>query len=381
MYNIEKLGYLLDTPKPKDIKIMDLKKIENRRHFIINITYLAVLLFLSFLFLEYVIGWIMPFLLGFLIALAFRPLIRLVSDATKINRRVCAFTLVLLGYGLVGFLVWLLGNRLFQTIKDFCLNLPGFYAQEIAPFLGMANEGFLDFAKWFSPEFADQIGATLSGLLDGLQTSLVNISTDVLSALAGASTKLPLLLISLIFTILSSLFISMDYDLVLSFIKRQIPEKNKALLLDIRTYLGKTLASYLRAYLILMAITFIELSVGFLALRIENPFGIAAITAIADALPIVGTGTILLPWAVISLLQQRFYLALGLLLLYLIITAVRQFVEPKIVGDQLGIPPILAIICIYLGFVWFGIMGAILFPVTMNIILSLHRAGKIHIWK
>ena len=103
--------------------------------------------------------------------------------------------------------------------------------------------------------------------------------------------------------------------------------------------------------------------------------------AIADALPVLGTGTVVLPWAVISLLQQRFYLALGLVLLYLIITAVRQFIEPKVVGDQLGLPPLVAIICIYLGFIWFGIKGAILFPITMNIILCLHRAGKIHIWK
>lgn len=361
--------------------IMDLKKAAKRKTFIINITYLALVLFLAFLVLEYVIRWVMPFLLGFIISLIFLPLIRFLSRKTKINKRVCAFLVILLGYVLMGFLVWLLGNALFQSIKEFCLNLPEFYTQEIAPFLGMANQGLLDFAKRFSPEIAQQVGETLTEMLNGLQSSLIDLSTTVLSSLASASTKLPLMLISLIFTILSSLFIGMDYDNFMDFIKRQIPEKNKAMLNDIRSYLGKTLVSYLRAYLILMAITFIELSVGFLALRIHNPFGIAAIIAIADALPVLGTGTIVLPWALISLLQQRFYLALGLLLLYLIITAVRQFIEPKVIGDQLGLPPIVAIICIYLGFIWFGIKGAILFPITMNIILSLHRAGKIHIWK
>ncbi|MBQ4146247.1 MAG: AI-2E family transporter, partial [Clostridia bacterium] len=75
------------------------------------------------------------------------------------------------------------------------------------------------------------------------------------------------------------------------------------------------------------------------------------------------------------------YLALGLVLLYLIITAVRQFVEPKIVGDQLGLPPVVSIVCIYLGYIWFGILGVILIPVTVNILLCLQRAGKIHIWK
>ncbi len=360
---------------------MDVNKVAKRRSFIINIAYLALILVLAFLFLEYALGWIMPFLLGFIIAAALRPLIRLVSQKTKIPKRVCAFFLVLLGYGLVGFLLWLIGNHLFQDIKEFCLNLPTFYNQEILPFLESANRGLLDFAKFLSPDLASQVGNALSSILDSLQASLLSISADVLSVLAGASTKVPLLFISLIFTILSSLFISMDYDGVIAFIKRQVPEKNKAMLRDIRSYLGKTLFSYCRAYLILMGITFIELSVGFLALQVKNPFGIAAITAIADILPVIGTGTILLPWALISLFQQRVYMALGLLILYLIITAVRHFIEPKIVSDQLGLPPIVSLICIYLGFIWFGVLGIILFPVTMNIILLLHRAGKIHLWK
>lgn len=360
---------------------MDRNKTEKRRRFIINIVYIALVLGLAYLVLEYALGWVMPFILGFLVALAFRPLIRLCTEKTKLNKRFCAFVIVLLGYILVGVLLWWLGFILFRSIKDFCMNLPTFYAEEISPFFGVANQGLLDFAKWFAPDIADQVENLLSSSLESLQASLVDISTNVLTALAGASTKIPLLLISLIFTILSSLFISMDYDHVMDFIKRQIPEKNREFLQDIRTYLGKTLASYLKAYLILMGITFIELSVGFLALRVRNSFGIAALIAVADAFPILGTGTIVLPWAVISLFQQRYYLALGLLLLYLIVTAVRQFIEPKIIGDQLGLPPIVAILCIYLGFVLFGVLGAILFPVTMNIILCLHRAGKIHIWK
>ena len=153
------------------------------------------------------------------------------------------------------------------------------------------------------------------------------------------------------------------------------------MLIDIKDYLGKTLYSYLRAYLILMGITFIEISVGLLCLRVDNPFGIAGVIAIADALPVLGTGTIVLPWAVICLFKGEFYLAIGLILLYLIVTIVRQFIEPKIVGDQLGLPPLVTIICIYLGFVWFGVLGAILFPVVMNIIFKLQKADKIHLWK
>ncbi len=360
---------------------MEMNKTEKRRKFIINFVYLVIILCLAYLFLEYVISWVMPFVIGFLIALALRPLIRLVSRITKMNKRAVAFIVVLLCYGLLGFLIWRLGSYGVRQLKIFFMNLPEIYETKMIPFFDKANSGLLDFARGFSPEFANQIGEILSKTLTSLQSYLLGFSTNALSAIAGVSAKLPLFLISLVFTILSSLFISMDYDGVISFLKRQIPEKNKEFLVDIRSYLGKTLSGYLRAYLILMCLTFLELSVGFLALRISNAFGIAAITAVADALPVVGTGTVLLPWAVISLFQQRVYLAIGLGLLYLIITVVRHFVEPKIIGDQLGLPPILSLFCIYLGFVWFGVFGAILFPITMNILLCLQRAGKIHLWK
>lgn len=361
--------------------ITEVCKTEKRRKFIINFVYFVIILCLAYLFLEYAVKWVMPFIVGFLIALALRPLVTLVSNVTKLSKRISGFVVIILCYGLLGLLLWRLGSFLVQEAKFFFVNLPDIYATKIVPSFDMANQGILSFARSFSPEFAEQMGEMLSRFLGGMQTYLLGFSTDALSALAGASAKLPLLLISLVFTILSSLFISMDYDGALSFIKRQIPEKRKEMLIDIRSYLGKTLAGYLKAYLILMCLTFVELSIGFLALRITNPFGIAAITAIADVLPVVGTGTILLPWAIISLFQQRVYLALGLGLLYLIITVVRHFVEPKIIGDQLGIPPILSLICIYLGFVWFGVFGAILFPVIMNIIVCLHRAEKIHLWK
>ncbi len=360
---------------------MNEDRIQKRRNFIINISFLVLILLLVYFVLEYALIWIMPFLLGFLVALAFRPLIRFLCDTLKINKRFCAFVVVFLGYTLLGVFVWGIGSALFGSIRDFCMNLPTLFAEEIAPFFNAAGEGFLSFAEWIAPNMTKEIESLLAGGLEGLQTSLGELSTSVLTGIAGASTRLPLWMISFVFTILSSLFISMDYDHVMDFIWRQIPEKNQEFIRDIRDSLGKTLLGYLRAYLILMLITFLEVSVGLLVLRVNNPFGIGAVIAIADVFPILGTGTIVIPWAIISLFQGRYYLALGLALLYLIVTTVRHFVEPKVVGDQLGIPPIVAIICIYLGFVWFGVVGAISFPVIMNIIFTLQKSGKIHIWK
>lgn len=360
---------------------MDETRVEQQRRFIIRVVFIALILALAYLVVEYAITWVMPFLIGFLVALLLQPIIRFLHNKAKLNKRLGAFLVVIVGYGLVGILVWRLGAVLISGIKNFSMNLPDFFSTEVVPFFNAAGQGVMGFSEWVFPGMAEQVEQVLAGTLESLQDSLGEISTNALSAVAGISARLPLWLISFIFTILSSLFISMDYDHVIEFIGRQIPEKKREFLLDIKDYLKKTLKGYIRAYLILMMITFAEISVGLLTLGVENPFGIAAIIAIADAFPILGTGTVVIPWAIISLFQQKYYLALGLMILYFIVTAVRHFVEPKVVGDQLGIPPIVAIICIYLGFVWFGVLGAILFPVTMNILLSLQKADKIHLWK
>ncbi len=355
-------------------------KIEKRKRFIINIAFTALVLGLIFLFFKYAIKWVMPFVIGFIVSLMFRPIIKLTDKVLKIKNRVLTFFIVIIGYLLFGLILWRLGVALFEAVKAFSLNLPNIYMNEISPFFDDVTQGFINFSKRVSPETVEQMKSIIDNLTKNVQSTMLSFSGDVLSSLASLSKKLPFWLISFIFTILASIFISMDYEHVIEFMRRQLPDDKRNMLADIRSYLGKTLIGYSKAYLILVFLTFIEVSVGLLILRVGNPFGIAAIIAITDILPVLGTGTILIPWAILSVFVQDYYLAIGLFVLYLVVTGVRQFIEPKIVGSQLGLPPVVAIICIYLGYIWFGVFGIFLFPITANIILSLQKAGKIHLW-
>ena len=126
-----------------------------------------------------------------------------------------------------------------------------------------------------------------------------------------------------------------------------------------------------------MLITFVELSIGLSVLGVRNAIPIAFGISMFDILPVLGTGGIVLPLAVFSLLTKNYFLGIGLLVLYAAVTIIRNFIEPKIIGDQLGLNPIVTIISIYLGFVWIGVGGMILMPITVQILLTLHRKGVI----
>ncbi|MDF2485864.1 MAG: putative rane protein, partial [Herbinix sp.] len=142
-----------------------------------------------------------------------------------------------------------------------------------------------------------------------------------------------------------------------------------------------TLGKFIRAYTAIISITFIELSIGFWILGIPNPFLFGVLIAIVDVMPILGTGAILLPWAIISLVIGNTKVGIGMLLLYIIITAVRQTVEPRIVGQQIGLHPILTLILMYVGAQLMGVLGLLSLPIIATILVKMNEDGTIHLFK
>lgn len=353
---------------------------EKRREFIINIAYYAIVIFLFYLCYKYVIKWIMPFLLGFLIALAVKPPVSAICKLTKINRKLCAFLVLAIDYALLILLIWGLGSKAIAFLKDLFTHMPVYYNDSIYPFFESINRLITDLAARISPETLQQAYSILETVSDKLREFVVQFSSGMVAALANTTARLPFFFISFVFTILSSVFISMDYHNITGFIRRQLPPKAAVFIDDAKRHLGKTLVGYIRAYAIILVITFTELTIGLSVLHIKNSIVIAAIIAIADILPVIGTGWILVPWGIILLINKSFFTGAGLILLYLIILVIRNFIEPKIVGDQLGLNPLVTLIAIYLGYNWFGMSGMILLPVTVTILVGLQRTGKIKLW-
>mgnify|MGYP000290831249 FL=1 len=142
----------------------------------------------------------------------------------------------------------------------------------------------------------------------------------------------------------------------------------------------------LRAYLLIILITFVEMTIGLGILKLAGLYessyilAIALLTAIVDILPVLGTGTVLIPWAVYSLCTGRVGFGIGLIVIYVAISVIRQIIEPKLVAGQLGLPPVVTIVGMYIGLQLFGFIGLFLVPLTLIMLKLLNDQNLIHLW-
>ena len=194
-------------------------------------------------------------------------------------------------------------------------------------------------------------------------------------------------MIGLVIGIIAWIFFTKDYNRIVHFIQLQFPEDKKNLLFEIKQVFSKTILKMVRAYGIIMAITFGELFLSFSLLRVlkimnnNNYIWIAAGIAIFDIMPIAGSGGILIPWALFSLVMGNYKQAIGLIIIYAMITVIRQYIEPKIVGDSLGVHPLVTLMGLYFGLKLFGFLGMFIVPITVMTLKAFNDAGRIQLWK
>jgi sporulation integral membrane protein YtvI len=336
---------------------------------------------IAFLVYRYALGLIAPFIIAFLLCSLVHPLVRRIKKAMKTEHNVVSFIVMLLVYALVGTgLFWLIMGISFW-LRDRFGQLTGFYEDTLAPSMEQAWEALSVFLGNLPGDLQIQMGTVHEAIMQGVQTLITALSQRGLNMVTSFTGGLASFLVSFVFTILLSFFISIYYDSVVLFLKKQLPEKVRDNIEETREIMRGTVGRYIVAYLKVMAITFAELCAGLLLLGVPNAVFIAAGVAILDAMPIVGTGTVLIPWAIFELVRGNFTLALGLIILYAVITFVRYIVEPKIVGDNIGLNPVVSIMSIYLGLRLFGVVGMILMPICVKIVLELHSRGKIRVFR
>lgn len=354
---------------------------EQMRAFLIKFAFYALWIVIIYLVLQYAMPFIGPFLVAFLIAFMLKPLINLVARKTPLGRRAAAVILLILLYAVVGTGLTFLGIKLVVSLGNWLADLPSLYKNSIEPVISDIGDNFDGIFAALDPSiqsFMDTASASISSAVSNIVSAVSSGAINLVTSFAG---RVPWVVVGVVLCIIASFFFVVDYYKITSFVVRQLPPRGRRLLFVIKDFVVNVLGRFARAYLILMSLTFVEVSIGLLILRVPNPFLIAFITAIVDILPVFGTGTIMIPWALICLFTGDIFLGVGLLVLYLAITLIRQFLEPRVVGGQIGLYPLLTLITMFIGARLFGFWGLFGFPVTLTVLIHLNRSGEIKLFR
>ena len=354
---------------------------EKRKKFIINFLYFAIITAAVFLVLQFALTLLFPFVAALFIAYILRRPIRFLSRKTTLPRKASAVVMVLIFYGTIGTLLVLGSIRAFSFVSDLVQSLPRIYLQYVNPVMRELFQELEHALGETDPAVLDTVDYLWGQLTQSLSSLVSDLSLTSMEAISSLASSLPALFIRLLLMVISTFFIAMDYDAMASFCMRQLDGWVRELVLTVKEYVVGTLFVCIRSYALIMSITFCELAVGLAIIGIENSVLISLGIAIFDILPVLGTGGVMIPWAIISAVLGDIPMALKLLALYLVITVVRNIIEPKIVGKQIGLHPVITLVSMFAGVQLFGVAGLFGFPIGLSLILYLNRTGVIHIFK
>ena len=344
-----------------------------RIDFIVKMVYYAILLGIGYIIFRF-IGMVLPLVFGLLFALMFQPLIRLLHRKFKINTKITSFILMgLLYLGFAGLLYWIF-IEMMHFFRDFFIGFPELFANTIEP--NMIELGF-----WLENILINLNIENQFDLIRWQNDMVTSISQWGVSQATSFLGSIPSILINTLFMVLFSFFISLNYKHVKGFFVNQLPDGGVELGRKLRALSKFTFIKYLKAYLIIMGITFCELVVGFYILGVNNPIGVAAAIALFDFLPVLGAGSVLFVWLIVELILGNFTFAFGMTILWLIVTIVRNIIEPKIVGKRFGVNPVAVLAAIYLGFRFFGAIGMFVVPIILQMLYVFHINGVIKLYK
>ena len=355
--------------------------LKGRKNFLVNIAFWAVILALIYLFFKYFIHLIMPFFLALIFAAIMRPVVRWLTAKLRFPQGVAGVVVTVLFFAVIGTLITLLTLRIISGIGDVFTMVPDLYRDTLEPGLEDLFERIQDLAARYDMNLEETLESIGPQILSAAGNAVSSVSGRVVGWVSSLVTKVPRFLVGLVICVVATFFMSVDYDRITSVLMHLFPERAQAVLLDARKSLAKVIRQYGRSYILILCITFAELLLGLLILRVKRFALIALLIAILDIFPVLGTGAVLIPWGVIALIQGQLGRGIGLLILYAVITVIRQIIEPKIVGKHVGLHPLITLICMFVGTSLFGGIGLFGLPILMAILLELHNSGTLRVFR
>ena len=339
---------------------------EYKKDFIINVLFIGMFLGLIVLISKFMLAYVFPFVIGIIVALAVQKPAYGLSKRIHIKKQIwaviltvliCAVTLAAAALG-----VWAIAGKLGRLIGK----IPEYFSV-FEKSLNSIKKGMTD---GISISGKNSFENAFSGAIDSLASG---ISGYISSAAAALVSGLPTFLIGSIVTVVASCYIAKDYERLKKFALGIIPEKKAVKIVAVKRIITENAFKFIKGYGIIAAITFLELSAALAILGVNNPILKALMISLIDAMPVLGIGTIIIPWSIAELFKNNYYLGFGLLASYSVIVIIRNFIEPKIIGEQIGINPVFTLIAMFLGLKVAGIIGLLLFPLSLTVAFEYYR--------
>ena len=328
-----------------------------------------------YLFFRYLLPWCLPFLIAALVASLLEPIVLRWQRTLNFRRGFSSLVLTLTLLFLLGGLLSLLWTTLLSQLDALLSAAPAFFDA-----LPEAAEGLLARLERSgalrSPWLEGFLRERLLHAVSDADSLLRALSARAVSALTAAASALPGVLLAAATCVLAIFFTSASYPALHAAPGKLLPPKTLAALRRLRSGVADSLARWLRAQAMLSCVTFFELLLGFLLMRQRYALLLALLITLLDALPVFGTGTALVPWALFTLLFGFPPRAIVLLALHLCTLITRNTLEPKLISAQAGMPPVASLFAMYLGYCAFGVAGMILFPFFLLLVSQVAKVSE-----
>ena len=349
---------------------------EKKRTFLINAAYYGAIIVIALFAVRYLLGPLGPFIAGFIIAwLLYKPSMAL-SRKAHLPRRITSMIVAVIFYLIVFAAALTASVQVISAVENLVPQVPTLYAKVVLPYI---NELFAKLDVWMAdvdPAVADVVERMATSLFANMQSFISGLPVMAVRLVSGIVTGMPNVILSVVLTVISTFFISQDYERVISFLKSCLPA-------SVRDRVGETVVTgvdsirkILGSYILIMIMSFGELSIGFLLLGVPYAVGVALLVAVIDIMPVLGTGLVLIPWAIIAAVLGSYKMAIGVAILYVVMLAVRNVVEPKLVGQQMGLHPLVTLIAMFMGLQLFGLAGLFGFPIALSLYFKMVKSGK-----
>ncbi len=341
---------------------------------LVNIAIALAILLLIIFAVPRLLIYFSPFVVGWVIALIAGPMVRFFEEKVKLKRKAGSAFVIIVVIGLVVLVLYLAGAKLVEEIIGLLNSLPTMWAS--------IEQDFNDIGKNFDivyrklpkdlqnsiTEITAEIGTYVGELLG-------KISTPTITAVGNFAKQLPAIIIGIIMALLSSYLFVAEKNVIREWFRKRVPSSAQNRFEMLKRSVVKSVGGYFKAQLKIEVWMYLLLFIGLSILRVNYAFLIALGIAFLDFFPFFGTGTVMVPWAIIKILSADYQMAIGLLIIWGVGQLARQLIQPKIVGDSIGVAPIPTLFLLYLGYKISGVIGMIVAVPLGLIVFTMYQEG------